>query len=365
MVHTLNASAKLSLHCAFVAAAAVTLGGCSAATERNGTPEAVAHPHSLSHSQVGEPIGYYHDFFYRVETVLAQCDWVGPSDMPAEQCYVPEGYVAVGGGVEVQGENGEMLGTPGAMLVSSFPAFPNFFVGASKEHLDWYPHKLRAYVIGMRIQDSSGNWLSAAQLRSQMYVVSHATFVPDGGAAAALVNLSSAPEYQPGDLLVGGGAAQGFDISDAGRLLYGSQPFGDTSHPAGWIGWSKDHEIASPGTVVAFAVGMRACPAGANRCFSSQYTSVGASAASTYDNGYSYTLLGGDASLFALTSIGGVSGWSGAGRLLTHMIPRADDVFAEIRSKDHHFFDNSGNLTAYGLTVTCDTGQSPTPCFVP
>jgi hypothetical protein len=321
MAHSPSASAKLSRSCALAAAAAVTLGGCAVTTDRNETPEGSA---QVSSPLVGDVIAQFHDFFNTIEVVIARCDWSALSSYPDSSCFVPAGFVTVGGGAEVQGPNGEALGHPGALLVSSFPVFPNYFVAVSKDHVHPYPHRVRAYVIGMRIKDSNGNFLSAAQLRSQMYVVQAST-VSTTGNTAALAFLHNSPEYQSTDLLVGGGATVSFPSGAAGQVLYGSHPFGPTNHPTGWFAYAKDHEIPSAGTVIAWAIGMRACPAATNRCFTTQYSSVGATAASTYQNGYSYTLIGGYDEFSVLTSIGGFSGWSGAVRLLAQMIPHADD----------------------------------------
>jgi hypothetical protein len=355
MVHSPNASSKISLNCALVAAAAtVTLGGCTMTTERKETPLDLP---EVSSPLVGDVIAQYQDAHDTMDVVIVRCEWSGPSSKPDAICFVPEGYVVVGGGAEVKGPNDEALGQPGALLVSSFPVFPNYFVAVSKDHIEPYPHYVRAYAIGLRIKDTSDNFLSAAQLRSQMYVI-QATTVSTTGNTAALAFLHNSPEYQSTDLLVGGGAHVSFPANAAGQLLYGSHPFGPTNHPTGWFGYAKDHGIASDGTVGAWAIGMRACPAPSNRCFTTQHTSVGASAASTYQDGYSYALIGGYDQFSVMTSIGGFSGWSGHGRLLAQMIPHADDFYGawgggEIRSKDHTLFDDSSDLNASSVRVFC------------
>src|SRR6185503_15872223 len=140
-----------------------------------------------------------------------------------------------------------------------------WFVG-SKDHLLPYSHYLRGYALGMRIR-VSGSFMSASELRSQMYIARKSTQV-SGGVVAAVAGLGSSSEFQSDDIMVGGGAGTFAPGESAGQLLYGSLPAvgGDGRS---WVAYSKDHGTPSPTTVTAFAIGMRGCLAGTGKCFAS------------------------------------------------------------------------------------------------
>jgi len=164
----------------------------------------------------------------------------------------------VGGGGEVKGN-----GQAGAMLTMSTPTNGlKSWLAASSDHQIPYVHQLRAYAIGMRVRMSpNGNFLPEDKLRSQMYIRWAADTVATGHHSLT-ATLSGAPEYQPGDLMVGGGAYVS-TWGGAGQLLVSSLPIGVT----GWAAESKDHGIVASAQLGIGLIGMRRCPAGTTRCF--------------------------------------------------------------------------------------------------
>jgi hypothetical protein len=286
-----------------------------------------------------------------LQVTLVQCDWSASSSTPSASCFVPAGYVLVGGGAEIEGES-QIYGAgpnPGALLTWSTPNNDlTAWWAVSKDHLYSYPHRIRAYALGMRVGPGNGTFISEAQLRSQMYIYwTQDTLQTGPHFWGAYIN--SSPNYQPGDLVVGGGAYVSY--SGAGQLLTASFPVwgGEGNTPIGWYARSKDHGISSAGRLTVGMIAMRHCVVGA-RCFFS--TAIRGGAAPT-QTGY-WTASQGSANgvLLPLTSIGAYGESSnGNGRLLTALVPDPGDGDGGgfMTNKDHGWVDQGAYLWPYAI----------------
>jgi hypothetical protein len=348
MLNSPQARSRRSLHWT-LAAALFSTGGCTVGAERSQQVEQLV---ETSQSLLATPIDDWADPSNNINITLFRCDWMGPATVVSGSCILPADYVAVGGGAEIDNE-----GDPGALLIFSFPLsdLTGWFVGSRDHIIVPYEHYLRGYVLGMRVRVSGDTYMSAAQLRNHMYVVSKSTEVSEG-AVAAVANISQSPFYQSGDLMVGGGAATFSPGDSEGQILWGSHP-SIGGNAMQWVAYSKDHGADSPTTVTAYAIGMRQCLEGTGKCFAQFTASSGTTVAGIYQDGYA-TMQRGSEIPYPMTSIGAFSsGWS-AGRLLTDLIPNnggelGNYGWPEVRSKEHHFFDNSGSFYAYGVYMLC------------
>jgi hypothetical protein len=303
--------------------------------------------------------GTWTDWKGQIEVKGWMCDWEGPADVVSALCSTDPGYVVVGGGGEVEG-----AAPGGGLLTGSGPLDVQTWQVLSKAHMFSYPHRLRAYVLGMRMRDRSGNWMNPFLWfqTDDMYWV-HATSCdgcPNGGALSHPVStafLANSPDYQPGDILIGGGAfardtgAVGTWWAGAGQLLWESMPSPWPSSP-GWYGGSKDHAVSDPGWVDTVAIGMHRCPSFFNGCIEG-----GSWNWNMFGNwsGYKCNSMSMDPnSSWVMTSVGAADDWSGAGRLLTDIIPTTGangtgGVLAY--SKDHGIVDTSGNLHVHMVGI--------------
>jgi hypothetical protein len=139
--------------------------------------------------------------------------------------------------------------------------------------------------------------------------------------------------------IVGGGALDHW--SGAGNLLTASYPKG----PNTWVAAGKDHEIASPASITAFALALHD-PTDVWDVIIKSVTSDPAphpQATAVLPN--DYTLTGG----------GAFVNWQGAGNLLTASFPNGPHSW-EARSKDHDISDPS-RITAYVIGVRPRTGN--------
>ena len=349
MLNSPKARTTLSLHWT-LAAALVSTGGCTMVADRNQPKEEVV---TTSQSLLGTPISEWSDPSENVHITLFRCDWSPPATAVTQFCTLPGQYVAVGGGAEIEGE-----WSPDALLRFSFPTsdLTSWVAGSSDHLIVPYSHRLRGYVLGMRMRVSGATYLSATELRNQMYVATNSTQA-SGGAVAAVVSLSQSPFYQSGDIMVGGGAGTFVPEDGAGQFLYGSFPAlgGNT---ISWTAFSKDHGDPSATTVTAYAIGMRGCLAETGKCYGQYTGKSGTPVAGLYQDGYA-TMQRGSEVPIPMTSIGAHSREWNVGRLFTDLMPRNGGGetdwwgWPEVKSKDHYFFDDFGYLDVYGVYLYC------------
>ena len=130
------------------------------------------------------------------------------------------------------------------MLTASFPSSTTTWECRGKDHGVAGPAAITAFVVGIRPK-RAGIQLPLVRITTATSTVSsHPDVVASG---------------VPGWIVTGGGAlASSADPTGWGDLLTASYPVvvTGTSIPMGWRAVAKDHAVASPGTVQAFAVSL-------------------------------------------------------------------------------------------------------------
>jgi hypothetical protein len=265
---------------------------------------------------------------------LYVCDWSAAEAHPSATCTVPSTDALVGGGAEVEGN-----AAPGGLLIASYPSSTRTWAVGSKDHVDSYPHRVRAYALGLQLSGVSGS-----QLRAQMTINSAR------GEAGALSE-AYATDAPADSILVGGGARTTYTW--AGHLLVDSEPYTSFIELKGWAAISKDHNASDQsGYVRAYAIWLPRCPAGFSGGCLQNVPRVNDK---KNVSGYVTNSLNRDSNgAFAVTSVGGWAslGGAGAGRLLTDLYPTKKG--GSVASKDHNTVDASGftRIVLVGLQAT-------------
>jgi hypothetical protein len=235
-------------------------------------------------------------------------------------CEVPTDMIAIGGGAE------GARAPQGALLTASYPNGDlSAWLASSKDHENSQPHKLVCYAIGLRIAG-----MTRAQLLSNIHVATQDSGVGNHPEAAATI--------PGGHVLVSGG----FNVewSGAGNL-------GTASFPENTLSWkarSKDHNIADPSNIRAFAISIKqSLPVGTVKVDINENQSGQAShpmSVANVDPG------------FALTGTGARVNWSGAGNLLWMIRPTTSTANQEVTvgSKDHNVV-SPATINAYSLAI--------------
>jgi subtilisin family serine protease len=220
---------------------------------------------------------------------------------------VPPGYVVIGGG-------GEGKNAPGGNLLTA--SYPNAGLTewrvSTKDHQIADPVSVRAWAIGLKV-----NGLTPAQL------ISHLTVTTASSSNTAHPDVTA--NLPAGYVLLGGG----FKVNWSGMGNLGA-----ASAPSGAYGWrvrSKDHNLTSPATAQAFAIGLRESIPGIGNFMSTVNTAISAPAA--HPTG-SVTLANG----YALSGCGAYVNFAGNGNLLWKikpLTPAIGKAACEVSSKDH------------------------------
>jgi hypothetical protein len=243
-------------------------------------------------------VGSWTDWSQYYQTAAWVCDWSEPSDNPRASCMVPPDYALIGGGAEVDVTTSQSV----AVLTGSYPDTGLVaWIAESKAHLADVPHRVRAYAIGLKV----GGW-DADTIHAMTQVFSSTSDV---------TNHPSATVSVPSDYVMLGGGAQAIS-SGAGQLLTDSRP----NNGGSWLAASKDHLVADPGTVRAYAIGLP-------KCMPYCQQNAGVTASGSAGTGYAgiYKFFGdNNYTTFAPTSVGGAATYTSAGRLLVAMIPGRD-----------------------------------------
>jgi hypothetical protein len=239
----------------------------------------------------------------------------------------------------------------GSLLTSSYPAIFGPSAGANsgvvngsisgqewearaKDHVRASPARLFVCCFAAEIPDPTDNYTIAWQ-------------------TSASANHPTAEAKLPPDfILVGGGARANWNIppDPVGSLLYASRPGAGQS----WYAAAKDHSIADPATITAFAIGLR-------RTF---LDSLGLTVVRVRANplaAVSRPLVGcgvDDVQQATLVSGGAQTHWKGAGSLLTTSCPDAvggnpsptHQYLWRAEGKDHLTSDPS-TITSWGLAL--------------
>jgi hypothetical protein len=161
--------------------------------------------------------------------VIIKSETSNPAPHPQAVATLPEGFTLTGGGAFVDWRGA------GNLLTASFPTSDTSWEARSKDHDVPDPSKITAYAIGLRHRTGKIK-LAHSIVKFSGPVVPH---------PSARVCLS--PEF----ILTGGGALD--DWSGNGNILTASFPQGRCWNAAG-----KDHNVPSPASITAYAVGIRA-----------------------------------------------------------------------------------------------------------
>jgi len=252
------------------------------------------------------------------------------ADHPSVTVVAPNGWHILGGGAFVHWEDGVCTTPPAAgnLLTAMYPASATVWQANSKDHELVSPAQITGYCIAAQMQNGTSIPPGAYQIVSR---------------DSAVANHPSITATLPaGWVLVGGGARANYGTG-AGQLLYASVPGGNTSVRNGgnsWFAASKDHDVADPATVTAFAIGLTATfLAGAGLAVI--YQSYSAPCATHWP--WATLIVPG----FHLSGGGAQDNWTGNGNLLTASFPQDRQTW-RARGKDHVVSDPS-TITAWGI----------------
>lgn len=131
----------------FLLSALLSVAGCAGNAVSDETVE--------SQSAALTSVDYY-DSTGLVHIQVKTCDWTAAAEHNVTACTVNPGFVLVGGGAEV-----ENSASGGGLLTKSFPANNTTWFAASKDHVVAYAHRLRAYAVGMALQNMTSTALSS------------------------------------------------------------------------------------------------------------------------------------------------------------------------------------------------------------
>lgn len=261
-----------------------------------------------------------------IHTALFQCKYQsslasGARQFAVAECAVPSGYVLVGGGADVEG-----MAPKGALLWISRAASTSTWQAASSDNTVSAAHRLRAYAIGLRIDNVSPGAI-AAQIR-----LSPGTLSPSAGS-------SSAGDFIPDNhVLLSGGA-----YAPWGQYLTSSFPL---TNGRAWVAAFKDHGVPVIGQGISYAYSLPRCPSFLSFCLDSVILGPGSS---TLGTGYRIATVSNSNAQAVVTGIGAAStAASSSGRLLTHLMPNGTG--AVVINKDHWWTDNGG-VQAYAISL--------------
>jgi hypothetical protein len=252
------------------------------------------------------------------------CGWSQTLPAPTATCSVDSDFVLIGGGAEIVGS-----GTPNAVLTGSFPGSDlTTWTAKSKDHQMSYPHKLRAYAIGLRLKN-----VPSTTLRNYMYF--------SASPLAYGQHPNTTASLPPGYRLIGGGAKANW-VSN-GLLLTASYPDGFQ-----WVAAAKDHGLAEIGSVQSFAIGITAGTIPGFGSITTTASSAFVWASSGHASEHVYPPTG-----WLLSSIGGRAEYGNYGRLLAGLIPAVDtpNVAKSLASSKDHYAVDSGNTWAYAISI--------------
>lgn len=233
---------------------------------------------------------------------------------PTVQVSVPQGYKLIGGGA-----SDNWVGQ-GNLLTASYPS-GNQWLAAGKDHQDPSPSYITAYALGL--YDPDDDWeVTVAQQTSDP--------AEHPQAVATLAE---------GYILTGGGASVDYG-SGYGNMLTASFPNGDS----GWEARSKDHLVADPAKITAYAIGVRSK---ANNKLKLRHTIKSATGAVAQHPSAQVCLDSG----WILSGGGAIDNWNEPGNLLTASFPLNTCWMAN--GKDH-IEPSPANITVYAIGITAE-----------
>lgn len=245
-------------------------------------------------------------------TILKTCDFATAAAEQTVSCEVPEGYLLVGGGAEIEGQV-----EPGALLTASYPDIGSYlsWIATSRSYTGTGTHRLRAYAIGLKIAGFTPEQLKADVVR---YVEGGCA---EGPVASPSCEQNLADFFGPGHILLGGGGLVLPLEDDLDVFLTESRP-GFGGGPS-WYVAADSNGSGDTSVMKSVVIGMVACPNYPDGtpvgCFKS--TVNGGSNLVYSGTGYRQISLTAYPATGVLTSIGGRARGYGLQRFLTDLIP--------------------------------------------
>jgi hypothetical protein len=266
-----------------------------------------------------------------VDTIIHAYDWShtvqiaivtaqASGEAPQVDVNVPPGYTLVGGGAAVMPQ----FESPGALLTASYPD-SNFTTwhAASHDHLVPFYHTLVAYAIGIQLID-----VPRPGIIANLSIVSSTSPTASHPNTNAYIN--------PGVYTLLGGGAK-VNSNTEGNFLVASVPMSN-----GWFVSSKDHDVISPATITAYAIGIRT-----QFLLSIGLETIVATQSGNIPSGFGAVPVKLDTT-YVLTCPGAITSYSGAGRMLDFIQPVARGAI--VGSQDLIYSD-SGPLYAFALGI--------------
>jgi vibriolysin len=276
------------------------------------------------------------DWSGTVHTAIFTCKFTNSSpagsgsNVATTVCSVPEDYALAGGGAEVQG-----FAQPGALLTINYPATQQTWLAQSGDLAVSFPHRLRAFAVGLRITGLTG-----AQLRGLITLTTVTTPTGTASSGAALI--------PSGHVLLGGGV-----FAPSGQYVSHSFPISNASN-AFWVGAFLNSVFPNPGSGTVRAISLPGCLPQLGPCTNPpsgvpfRLTSQAFLNSSTNGTGYRVASAGNSDLNAVMTAAGGATASTNPGRILTQVIPTQGGAVAV--NKDHWFTDTAG-VTAYGVAL--------------
>lgn len=233
----------------------------------------------------------------------------GLAPHPSVQLDIPGDFKIIGGGAL------DHWSGVGNMLTASYPISIHSWFVAGKDHEVASPATITAFALA--IHDPNDQW--------EVVIASETSDPANHPSAFAVV--------PSGFTLTGGGAF--VQYTGAGNILTASFPNSNVS----WEARSKDHDIADPAQITAYAIGLRSRTGVALQQNVWNATGVVAPHPISFarvDPGW--TLSGG----------GAIDHWTGDGNLLTGSFPSGEFWIAS--GKDH-LHPSPANITAYAIGI--------------
>lgn len=235
-----------------------------------------------------------------------------PKPHPSAEAVVDPGYKVIGGGAL------DSWSGAGNLLTASYPSDNlDKWIAAGKDHEVASPAVITAYAIA--IFDPNNEW------EVRLFKSAPSGSIPH---PSAVVTIDS------GYVMTGGGAKVTW--KGAGNLLTASFPSSELS----WEARSKDHDISSPATIQAYAIGLRH----KQNEIKLQRTTMPVTGNKLAHPSASACL----GSEWILTGGGAFDSWSGAGNLLTASYPEGQCWQA--KGKDH-VHSSWAAITAYAIGI--------------
>jgi hypothetical protein len=281
-------------------------------------------------------VASYVDETQTVSVSVTVCDWSAVAEHPQTFCSVPSGQVLIGGGAEVEGS-----APGGGMLIYSFPATKTSWLAGSKDQVTVYPHRIRAYAVGLSLAG-----MDQASL-TNLVTITHV----QSGVSSRPTATATIPQ---GHVMLSGGGAVGSVNGGAGLLLTESYPSSSTS----WTVSGKDQQIPDSGVADVFVISIPSClnGEGAGECVISTFPT----ARSTVSTGYGMATAN-TPSGWVPSGVGARATWTTYGRLLTDAFPTnsTGGPGATAFSKDHNFAEG-GNTNVWAVSIKGSLVPIPT-----